>query len=146
MDYGDLIRLYFERSTALQWYWTIYVLVIGGVLAFSTMRLRPELATTILVTLLYMGFAYKNLGAVESTAHERAAVLQLINEYPAAGAEADSVGRLHKALAPAMPPYDVAGARNFHLGCDLLTVILLWVKEVLRRKAADSLTSAKEHA
>ena len=35
MSYSELIQLYFERSTALQWYWTIYVVVIGGLLAFS---------------------------------------------------------------------------------------------------------------
>ena len=43
MHYSQLIQAYFERSTALQWYWTVYVLVIGGVLGFSTFRQRPEL-------------------------------------------------------------------------------------------------------
>lgn len=135
MNYSELIQVYFERSTALQWYWTIYIIVIGGILAFSTLRLRPELATTILVTVLYVGFAYKNLGSVEATAYERAAVLLLINDYPATGPQADDIQRTQKTLGPAMPPYDIAGARNFHIFCDVLTVILLWVKESLRRKA-----------
>ena len=38
MSYSELMQAYFERSTALQWYWTIYVIVIGGVLGFSTLR------------------------------------------------------------------------------------------------------------
>ena len=32
MKYDQLIQLYFERSNALQWYWTLYVVVIGGLL------------------------------------------------------------------------------------------------------------------
>ena len=51
MNYHELLQMYFERSTALQWYWTVYVLVIGGVLGFSTFRQRPELMTTVLVTI-----------------------------------------------------------------------------------------------
>lgn len=146
MDYDDLIRLYFERSTALQWYWTVYILVIGGVLAFTTIRRQPELATTALVMLLYVGFAYKNLGAIEATATERAAVLTLITEYQVNPAEDLKVGPMQKTLGPAMPPYDIPAARNFHIGCDVLTLILLWVKEVLRRKApaAQAQTSGKE--
>ena len=32
MNYSELIQAYFERSTALQWYWTIYVIVIAVLL------------------------------------------------------------------------------------------------------------------
>ena len=38
MNYGELVQTYFERTTALQWYWTVYILVIGGVIGFSTFR------------------------------------------------------------------------------------------------------------
>jgi hypothetical protein len=60
MSYSELIQAYFERSTALQWYWTVYVAVIGGILAFSVFRQRPEPVTVLLVTALYACFAYKN--------------------------------------------------------------------------------------
>src|SRR5947209_14140815 len=82
MNYSELIQAYFERSVALQWYWTIYVIVIGGVLGFSTFRQRPELVTTVLVAILYVCFAYKNLGAIEATAEEREAIRAAIKEYP----------------------------------------------------------------
>ena len=42
MNYSELIQTYFERSVALQWYWTIYVLVIGGLLGFSSFRQRQS--------------------------------------------------------------------------------------------------------
>jgi hypothetical protein len=134
MSYSELIHAYFERSTALQWYWTIYILVIGGVLGFSTFRQRPELVTTILVTLLYAGFAYKNLGAIEATAEERQAILFTVKDYPISGSNAADIKRVREKVEPKMPEYDIAGARYFHLACDLLTVAFLWVKEWRRRK------------
>src|SRR5665213_2674804 len=67
MRYSDLIQLYFERSTALQWYWTLYVVVIGGLLAFSSLRVRQDPHTAALVTVLFCLFAYKNLGSIHDT-------------------------------------------------------------------------------
>lgn len=133
MNYAELIQTYFERSTALQWYWTVYILVIGGVLGFSTFRQRPELVTTILVSLLYAGFAYKNLGAIEATAAERQALLVALRDYPDSGPNASEVKRVREKVEPTLPDYDIPGARNFHLGCDLLTIAFLWVKEWRRK-------------
>src|SRR5436309_7592209 len=98
MNYSELIQVYFERSVALQWYWSIYVLVIGGVLGFSTFRQRPELVTTVLITILYGCFAYKNLGAIEATAEERQALLSAIKAYPDSGEDADDIKRVRKVL------------------------------------------------
>ena len=135
MNYSELIQAYFERSTALQWYWTIYVIVIGGVLGFSTFRQRPELVTTVLVTILYACFAYKNLGAIEATAEERQAILLAIKEYPPdSGSNAADIRRVRDKLESKLPEYDIAGARYFHVGCDLLTIAFLWAKEWRRRK------------
>src|SRR5437660_7107081 len=113
------MHTYFERSTALQWYWTVYVLVIGGVLGFSTFRQRPELVTTILVTILYGCFAYKNLGAIEATAEEREAILAAAKDVPAPGSGPSDIKRVRDRLEPTLTVYDIAGARYFHLACDL---------------------------
>jgi hypothetical protein len=134
MNYGELIQAYFERSTALQWYWTVYVLVIGGVLGFSTFRQRQELVTTLLLTILYVCFAYKNVGAIEATAEERQAILLAIKDHPASGSEGADIQRVRDKLEPKMPEYDVAGARYFHLVCDLLLIAFLWAKEWQRSK------------
>jgi hypothetical protein len=131
MKYHDLLQMYFERSVALQWYWTVYVLVIGGVLGFSTFRQRPELVTTVLITLLYAGFAYKNLGAIEATAEEREAIRAAIKDYPVSSQD---IARVREKLEPTISEYDIAGARYFHLACDLLTIAFLWAKEWRRRK------------
>src|SRR5207302_2137641 len=134
MSYSELIQAYFERSTALQWFWTIYIMVIGGVLGFSTFRQRPDIVTAVLVTVLYAGFAYKNLGAIEATAEEREAILSAIKAYPASGSNAADINRVRERLEPTLTAYDIAGARYFHLACDLLTIAFLWVKEWQRRR------------
>jgi hypothetical protein len=142
MNYHDLIQTYFERSTALQWYWTIYVLVIGGVIGFSMFRQRPELVTTLLVSVLYGCFAYKNLGAIEDTAQEREAILSAVKDYPADGSSAPDIKRVRDRLEPQLPPYGITGARHFHLACDVLTVLFLWVKEWRRRNSEATPASA----
>src|SRR5204862_1454427 len=102
------------------------------------------MVTTLLVTILYAAFAYKNLGAIEATAEERQGILLAIKDYSATGANAADVNRVtaditrvRDKLEPKMPEYDVAGARYFHLVCDLLTIAFLWVKEWQRRKTTE---------
>ena len=129
MNYHELVQTYFERSVALQWYWTIYVLVIGGVLGFSTFRQRPEIVTTILVTILYACFAYKNVGAIEATAEEREAILSALKDY-----QPKDLSPIRVKLEPKLTEYDIRGARYFHIACDLLTVAFLWAKEWRRRR------------
>ena len=136
MRYAELINLYFERSNALQWYWTIYVVVIGGLLAFSSLRQRPDVVTAILVSVLYAFFAYKNLGAIRDVTFQRHAVLALIKEVPAdfAAQGALPVSRHRELIEPTLvaPEYD--GVRNFHVASDVLTLAAIWAMEWRRRR------------
>jgi hypothetical protein len=86
------------------------------------------------VTILYCGFAYKNLGAIEATAEERQAIRAIIKEYPETGPNSVEIKRVREKLEPTMPEYDIAGARHFHWFCDLMTIAFLWAKEWQRRK------------
>jgi len=137
MNYSELIQVYFERSVALQWYWTIYILVIGGLVAFSIFRLQRQFVTTVLVTILFAGFAFKNEGAIEATAEEREAIRAAFKDYPDTGASAADVKLLRAKLEPTLTAYDIAGARYFHIACDLLTIAYVWTKE-RRREALDA--------
>jgi hypothetical protein len=133
MNYGELVRLYFDRSSALQWYWTLYVVIIGGLLAFSSLRQRPDLVTAVLVTVLYCFFAYKNLGAIADTTFQRQAVLQSIREYKPASADAAAGPRQLIEATLVAPEY--SGIRNFHIASDVLTVAAVWAMEWRRRRA-----------
>ena len=137
MNYAELVKLYFERSNALQWYWTIYVLVIGGLLAFSSLRKREDLLTALLVTLLYALFAYKNLGAIHDVTDQRTAVRSAIGEYAPGSAEAAEVQRLRPGLEPTLDAPAYGGIRNFHVTCDVLTIAALWAMEWRRRRLSN---------
>jgi len=133
MSYSELIQAYFERSVALQWYWTVYVLVIGGIVGFSVFRQKPELVTTILISILFACFAYKNEGAIEATAEEREAIRAAFKEYRPTGANASDVQLVRDKVEPTLTPYDIPGARYFHIICALLTIVFVWAKEWQRR-------------
>ena len=139
MTYGELVDIYFGRSNALQWYWTVYVVVIGGLLAFSSLRQWPDPITGILVTVLYVCFAYKNLGAIRDVSYERYAILDLIKATPQVENAAPQAGRevlaVRQAILPVLNPPEFKGVRNFHIGCDFLTVAALWGMELRRKRA-----------
>src|SRR4051812_42132812 len=123
MRYTELIQLYFDRSNALQWYWTLYVVIVGGLLAFSSLRVRRDPITGILVTVLFCMFAYKNLGAIGDATFQRMATLEEIHRLgPVAAGLPESVLEV-----PAYP-----GVRNFHIASDVLTVAALWAMELRR--------------
>ena len=144
MSYGELIRLYFERSNALQWYWTLYVVVIGGLLAFSSLRQRPDLLTAVLVTVLYCFFAYKNLGAIRDVTMQRLAVVALIRETPAVAPAATQRPQALESLQNTLVAPDYAGVRNFHIASDLLTIAAVWAMEWRRRRHATAAARAAE--
>src|SRR5258708_2895689 len=81
MNYNELIQLYFERSTAMQQYWNLYVIIVGGVLAFSSLRKQPAAITTALVCILFALFAYKNLDAMKDTTAQRFATIETKKQF-----------------------------------------------------------------
>jgi len=138
MNYGNLVRLYFERSNSLQWYWTLYVVIIGGLLAFSSLRKRPDLITAVLVSVLYVCFAYKNAGAILEVTEQRSAVLETMKQSFPTGPDAPISGALKQSIEPTLRPTGYGGVRNFHIACDVLTVLTLWAMELRRWRAKDA--------
>jgi hypothetical protein len=136
MQYDQLIQLYFERSNALQWYWTIYVIVIGGLLAFSSQRKQSDLLTTALVSVLYSFFAYKNLDAIYDVTIQRHATLKAIKEMPLTASDAANMTRVRREIEPTLIPPAYDGVRTFHVTSDVLTIAALWSMELRRRRKA----------
>ena len=136
MNYAQLVQLYFERSAALQNYWTLYVVILGGLLAFSSLRQIPNRLTTILITVLFLSFAYKNCGAIVDVTRQREAVRASIAKTPDVNPEAGA------ALEATLVGTDVAGVRRFHVFCDVITVVTLWSMEWRRRRRARELADA----
>ncbi|MEY2511853.1 MAG: hypothetical protein QOE26_2616 [Verrucomicrobiota bacterium] len=135
MKYTDLIQLYFERTTALQNYWTLYVVIVGGLLAFSSMRKQPAALTTLIVSILFGLFAYENLDAIKATAMQRHAALAAIKQSDA-GSTAAEIKPVRDLLEPTLIPASISSTQMTHLISDLLTIMGLWVMELRRRKNA----------
>ena len=135
MNYSQLIQLYFERTTALQNYWTLYVVIVGGLLAFASLRKEPAALTTLIVSILFGLFAFENLDAIKATALQRHATLAAIKQSDPASA-APEIKQVREQLEPTLNPASVSSTQMTHLISDILTFIGLWVMELRRRKNA----------
>ena len=133
MNYSDLIQLYFERSTAMQNYWNLYVLIVGGILAFSSLRKHPAAVTTLLVSILFAIFAYENLGAMRDCTAQRFAVLDSIRQFDGGEAEV-GVRPVRDRLEPTLTPATWSSVKKTHLTSDILTVLALFAMEFRRRR------------
>jgi hypothetical protein len=135
MKYNELIQLYFERTTALQNYWTLYVVIVGGLLAFSSLRKQPAALTTLIVSILFGLFAYENLDAIKATAIQRHATLGAIKQSDPGSAVAE-VKLVRDFLEPTLNPATLSSTQATHLVSDILTIAGLWIMELRRRKNA----------
>ena len=134
MNYNELIQLYFERSSAMQQYWNLYVIIVGGVLAFSSLRKQPAAITTALVCILFALFAYENLDAMKDTTAQRFATIDAIKQFDSSGTNAASLKQTRDLLEPTLTPATFGSVKVTHITSDLLTIAALWAMELRRRR------------
>jgi hypothetical protein len=134
MNYNELIQLYFERANAMQAYWNLYVIIVGGLLAFSSMRKHPAAVTTALVAILFALFAYKNLDAMHDVTVQRFATLQAIKQFDSTGGAASNSKQVRDLLEPTLTPATYGSVRATHVTSDILTIAALLAMEFRRRK------------
>jgi hypothetical protein len=139
MKYDELIQLYFERSNALQAYWTLYVVIVGALLAFSSLRKLPAAVTTLIVTLLFGLFAYENLDAIMTVTRQRHATLAAIKQSDSS--TAPEIKPVRDLLEPTLTPAEESAVQRTHLVSDLLTIVGLWAMELRRRKNAGAVVT-----
>ena len=133
MNYSELIQLYFDRSNAMQNFWNLYVLVVGGILAFSSLRKQPAAVTTLLVCLLFALFAYENLGAMKDCTAQRFAALAAIKQFDAEGGATTNPKPVRDLLEPTLTPATWQSVKVTHLTSDVLTIVALIAMELRRR-------------
>ena len=141
MNYNELIQLYFERANAMQQYWNLYVIIVGGVLAFSSLRKQPAAITTALVCILFALFAYNNLDAMKDTTAQRFATLEAIKQFDSSAA-ATASKQVRDLLEPTLTPATFGSVKTTHIISDLLTIAALCAME-LRRRRLKSTTPAQ---
>ena len=133
MNYNELIQLYFERSNALQGYWNLYVVVVGGLLAFSSMRKQPAVITTLIVSALFCLFAYENHDAIQVATAQRLATHEAITKFDAGAAE-PTAKQVRDVLEPTLTPASHGSVRMTHVTSDILVLAGLWAMELRRRR------------
>jgi len=133
MNYNELIQLYFERSNAIQAYWNLYVVVVGGLLAFSSLRKQPAAITTLIVSVLFGLFAYENHDAIQIATGQRLATHAAITKFDA-GDTVPSAKAVRDQLEPTLTPTSHGGVRTTHVASDVLVIAGLWAMELRRRK------------
>jgi hypothetical protein len=134
MNYNDLVQLYFERSTAMQEYWNLYVVIVGGLLAFSSLRKQPAAITTLIVSLLFALFAYENLDAMYDTTRQRFATIQAIKQFDSSETNAANVKETRDFIEPTLTPATYGSVRATHVTSDILTIAALLAMEFRRRR------------
>jgi hypothetical protein len=139
MNYSELIQLYFDRSTAMQNYWNLYVLVVGGLLAFSSLRKQHAAVTTALVCLLFALFAYENLGAMRDVTAQRFALLGTIKQFDANSPGTPRSKFVRERIEPTLTPATYSSVRVTHITSDILTIVALIAMELRRRTLRDVL-------
>jgi hypothetical protein len=141
MNYNELIQLYFERSNAMQQYWNLYVVIVGGVLAFSSLRKQPAAITTALVCILFALFAYENLDAMKDTTAQRFATLESIKQFDSGTADATPSKQMRDLVEPTLTPATFGSVKATHIISDMLTIAALWAMELRRRRLKASPTT-----
>ncbi|HEY4282247.1 MAG TPA: hypothetical protein VGM62_04220 [Chthoniobacterales bacterium] len=134
MNYNELIQLYFERANAMQQYWNLYVIIVGGILAFSSMRKQPAAVTTLLVCILFALFAFNNLNAMHDTTAQRFATLDAIKKFDTNTATGAASNEVRALLEPTLTPSTYGRVRATHVTSDVLTIAALFAMEMRRRR------------
>lgn len=135
MDFKDLVNLYFERSNALQTYWSFYISIVLALLAFfgSLKRSRHNLLLTVFLSISFIVCAAMNLSALWDVTEARLAVKQLIlTRTFSPPLDPEVLNAMRGVLKPATLGWVV----GTHLSGDILTLAGIWYLAL--RKAARS--------
>ena len=83
------------------------------------MRKQPDVVTTLLVTVLFAIFAYKNLGAIQAVTAQQVAAIDAIKQLVAADAKLAEFDKQFGATLVVTSPGSV---RLTHIAGDVLTI------------------------
>jgi len=140
MDFKDVAGHLFERSNAMQSFWSYYITISGALLAFFGSS-RRSIPLTILLTIAFIGIAAANLGGMKNVAQQRVALRALLMN-----AKTEKADQVFKAPLPSQaviaayldvpPPPPVAGVVATHLCCDVVVIAAIWVLRLWPNTAA----------
>ena len=108
-------------------------MVVGGLLAFSSLRKQPATITTLIVSVLFALFAYENHDAIQIATGQRLATYAAISKFDA-GDATPTAKPVRDQLEPTLTPTSHGGVTATHLASDILVIAGLWAMEMRRRR------------
>ncbi|MBZ5521627.1 MAG: hypothetical protein LAP21_05150 [Acidobacteriia bacterium] len=120
MEDKEALTLFFERSNAMQTYWSYYITVVLGVLAFFGAGSPRSVTTAGLISVTFLGFARANYQGMTDVARQRVEVCKYLikPEY--------NCSKLPCTIKSPLPitlnPPAVNAVKAFHIVVDVLTI------------------------
>jgi len=134
MEFKDLVTLYFERSSAMQTFWSIYVTIALGLLAFIG-SVKPSPERNLLAGILsfsFVAFAAVNLDALVDVTIARNVAKELISNFKPSATLTQEV--IDKIMLTVRPPA-VWTIIVFHVTADILVLAGVWILTLRKGKA-----------
>ena len=127
----DVLPLIFERFSASQMLWSLYITVTLGIAGFIAVAPKASKSITVkmVLTISFVAFAYVNLSALLDVRFQREKLADIAIAMPAAQKSAD----LTDIITEGEPDseYIVGG---FHLSIDAILLLVIWVVPLLKAK------------
>ena len=125
-SFEDLLTKAFERTNALQTYWTLDATVVLAVVAFfAKVEGGDTCLLAVLITIAFTGFVVANLGALRDVSKQRAVTQQLLKQAAAASDPSQLAARL--SLAGTINPATTTQVTILHLAGDAFAISALWL-------------------
>jgi hypothetical protein len=131
MDFKDIVTLYFERSNALQTYWSFYTTMALALLAyFGGMKSSPQkFLIAIVLSLSFISFTVVNLDALRAVTKARIVCRDLIYSDRLANPPSQEV---QKQIRQMITPWPFEGVAVMHISGDLFTLGAIWFLVLLK--------------
>jgi hypothetical protein len=129
---SDLVTKFFERSNAIQAYWSFYSTAVLGLLAFFGTKKRDRLIASLL-SVAFAGFAASNLDALRTVTRQRIVLKEMLTactklEPPQCGVA------LHE-LSDTVSPSSLTAVTYLHLTGDVFVFVGIWWLVLHREKS-----------
>ena len=130
MEFKDITAQLFERSNAMQTFWSYYITIALALIAFFGTTQRSKTLAAIF-TIAFVGVAMVNLDGMKNIAHQRLALQDLVAAAKAPSAAAVFAkpvsAKVVDAYISSVHPPSVCGVVVAHLFCDAVVIAAIWV-------------------
>jgi hypothetical protein len=142
MEFKDIVTLYFERSNALQTYWSFYTTMALALLAyFGGMKPSPrKFLIAIVLSLSFISFAVVNLDALKAVTEARILCKKLLCSGKLDHSPSPEVQRQIQQM---ITPWPFATVVVMHISGDLFTLGSIWFLVLLKSERRTHRASAK---